>query len=118
MYVPSLISIPFVLSKIWPGQASIMKKWLWEDNSVNIKGRSMVLVHCLFPHYYLIYKPSFISITFVLSKIWLRQTSIMKNKWLRGDNSVNIQDRIMDLVHCPFSHFHLYINQVSFQCQQ
>jgi len=25
MYVPSLISIPFVLSKIWPGQATIMK---------------------------------------------------------------------------------------------
>jgi len=29
MYVPSLISISFVLSKIWPGQATIMKnKWL------------------------------------------------------------------------------------------
>ena len=27
MYVPSLISIPFVLSKIWPGQASIKKKY-------------------------------------------------------------------------------------------
>jgi len=25
VYVSSLISIPFVLSKIWPGQASIMK---------------------------------------------------------------------------------------------
>ena len=29
-----------------------------------------------------IYKPSLISITFVLSKIWPRQTSIMKNTWL------------------------------------
>jgi len=26
MYVRSLISIPFVLSMIWPGQASIMEK--------------------------------------------------------------------------------------------
>jgi len=26
MYVPSLFSIPFVLSNIWPGQATIMKK--------------------------------------------------------------------------------------------
>jgi len=26
MHVPSLISIPFVVSKIWPGQAIIMKK--------------------------------------------------------------------------------------------
>jgi len=26
MYVPSLILIPFVLSKLWPGQASIMKE--------------------------------------------------------------------------------------------
>ena len=26
MYVPSLILIPFVLSKIWPGQATIIKQ--------------------------------------------------------------------------------------------
>ena len=39
----------------------------------------------------------------------------MKNKWLRGDNSVNIQGRIMVRVHCPSSYFHLSINQVSFQ---
>jgi len=26
MYVPSLISIPLVLYKIWPGQATIMEK--------------------------------------------------------------------------------------------
>ena len=39
----------------------------------------------------------------------------MKNKWLWGDNSVNIQGRIMILVHCTPSHCHLSINQVSFQ---
>jgi len=32
MYVPSLISIPFVLSKIWPGKPIIMKIWLKGDN--------------------------------------------------------------------------------------
>ena len=28
----------------------------------------------------------------------------MKNKWLRGDNSVNIPGMIMVIVHCPFSY--------------
>ena len=36
-------------------------------------------------------------------------------KWLSGDNTVNIQGRIMVLVYCPSSHCHLSINQVSFQ---
>jgi len=54
MYVPSLISIPFLLSKIWPGQATIMKnKWLWGDNSVNIQGRVMVLMQCTSFHCHL-----------------------------------------------------------------
>jgi len=53
MYVPSLIAIPFVLSKIWPGQASIKKKWLWGDNSVNIEEMINVLMHCPVPHCYL-----------------------------------------------------------------
>jgi len=50
MYVPSLILISFVLSKIWPGKASIIEKeivkWLWGDNSINIQGRIMAIVHC------------------------------------------------------------------------
>jgi len=37
-----------------------------------------------------------------------------ENKMLRGDES-NIQGRVMVLVHCPSSHCHLSINQVSFQ---
>jgi len=41
--------------------------------------------------------------------------SIMKKKWLWGDNYVNIQDRIIVLVHCPFPHCYLYVNQVSFR---
>jgi len=53
MYVPSLISIPRVFSKIWPEQATIMKKWLWGDNSINIQVRSMVLVHCTSTHCHL-----------------------------------------------------------------
>jgi len=35
-------------------------------------------------------------------------------KWLMGDNSVNILDRIMVLVHCPSSVCHLSINQTIF----
>jgi len=46
MYVPHLISIPFVLSKIW----------LRGDKYANIQGMSMVLVHC--PSLPSIYKPS------------------------------------------------------------
>jgi len=38
MYVLSLIYIPFVYSKIWPGQATNMKTWLRGDSSVNIQG--------------------------------------------------------------------------------
>jgi len=65
MYVPSLISIPFVLSKI--GQASIMKKkWLWGDNSVNMQDRFIVVVHCPFPHCYLsINQVSYLSLWYV-----------------------------------------------------
>ena len=49
-----LISIPFVLSKIWPGQAYIMKnKWLWGDNSVNKQGMIMVLGFYSSPHCHL-----------------------------------------------------------------
>jgi len=60
-----------------------------------------------------IYKPIFIS--FRILKIWLGQASIMKNKWLRGDNSVNIPGRIMINVHCPSSYCHISINQVPLQ---
>jgi len=79
IYKPSFISTPFSLNKIWAGQATTMKTWLRGDNYVNIQGRIMVLVHCLPSHSLSIYKPSFISIPFVLSKIWPRQASIMKN---------------------------------------
>ena len=37
----------------------------------------------------------------------------MMEKWLWGDNSINIQGRVMVLVHCPSPHCHLSINQVS-----
>jgi len=37
------------------------------------------------------------------------------NKWLRGDNYVNIQCRIMVLVLCPTPDCHLSIKQVPFQ---
>jgi len=39
----------------------------------------------------------------------------MKNKWLWGDNTVNIQGMIMVIVHCPSSRCHLSINHVPLQ---
>ena len=39
-----------------------------------------------------------------------REIHYEKYKWLRGKNSVNIQCRIIVLVHCPPSHCHLSIN--------
>ena len=42
----------------------------------------------------------------------------MSNTKLRGNNSVNIQGRIMVLVHCPSTHCHLSINHVSFRAFQ
>ena len=42
----------------------------------------------------------------------------MKNKWLRGDNSVNIHRSNMPIVYYHFAHCYLSINQVSFNCQK
>ena len=50
MYLPRFISIPFVLSEVWPRQAFIMKKLLQGNNSINIQGRIMVLGDCPSPH--------------------------------------------------------------------
>jgi len=80
MYVSSLISISFVLSKIWPREESIMKnKWLRGDNLINIQGKIMDSALPLTAIY--LYKPSFISILFVLFKIWPEQATIMKNSY-------------------------------------
>jgi len=65
IYKPSFILIPFLLNKIWAGQETTMKTWLWGDNSVNIHDRIMILVHLLLS----IYKPIFISIPLLLLKI-------------------------------------------------
>ena len=51
MYLPRLISIPFVLSQIWPEQASIMKKNGYGEITLSIY--KIVLVHCPFLHCYL-----------------------------------------------------------------
>ena len=56
-----------------------MKNWLMGDNSVNIEGWIIVCVHCTSSQCHLsIYKPSFISIPFVLSNIWPGQAYIIK----------------------------------------
>ena len=103
---------PFVLFKIWPAQSSIMKnKCLWGDSSVNIQGRIMVLVHCPSPHCHLSINQ--VSIQSLLYFPRYRRTGNHYEKWLRGDNSINKQGRIMVHVHCPSSPWSLSINQVS-----
>jgi len=44
----------------------------------------------------------------------MAQTGNNYEKWLRGDNTVNIQGRIMVLVHSTSSHCHLSIYQICF----
>ena len=61
-----------------------------------------------------IYKPSFISIPFLLSTIWAGQSTTMKTS-LSGDNSVQIQGMVMVIVHCIFSYSYQSISQVSLQ---
>jgi len=45
-------------------------------------------------------------------------TGIHYDKWLRGDNTVNILYRIMVLGFCPSPHCHLSTYQVWFKCQK
>ena len=49
MYVPNLIMIPFVGSKIWPGQATITKTIFRRDNSI-YTGKDDGFVHCPSSH--------------------------------------------------------------------
>ena len=48
----------------------------------------------------------------------MARTGNIYEKWLRGDNNVNIQGRIMVLVHSTSSHCDLSIYQVWFKQQQ
>ena len=116
LYTPSFISIPFLLYKIWAGQATIMKTWLRGNNSVNIQGRIMALVPFL--SLLSIYKPSFIPIPFVLSIKDMARTGNNYEKWLWGDNSINILCRSMVHGHSPSPYCHLSIYQVLFKCNQ
>jgi len=68
-----------------------MKKWLMGDNSVIY--RVMVLVHC----HLSINQVSFQSLLYFPRY----GTDIMKNKRLWGDNSINMQGRIMVLGFSP-----------------
>jgi len=58
-----------------------------------------------------IYVSSLISIPLYFPRLWHGQAYIMKNGY--GEITlVNIPDRIIVLVHCPFPHCHLSTNQV------
>ena len=48
----------------------------------------------------------------------MARTGNTYEKWLRGDNTVNIQSKIMVLGFCPSPHCHLSIYQVWFKCHQ
>jgi len=83
-----------------------MEEWLRGDNLIHIQGNIMVLVHFTSSHLS-INQVSFQSMLYED----MTQTCIqyVKNKWLREDNSENIQSRIMVRMHCPSSHCHLSI---------
>ena len=88
-------------------------KWLSGDNSVNTQGRIMVLVHCpsSYCHLSVNQVPLHLFYTF-------QDTALTGNnyeKWLWGDNSINIQGRIMVHGYCPSPHCHLSIYQVPLQ---
>ena len=90
------------------------KIYLRGDNSVNIQGRIMVLIHCPSSNCHL----SINQVSFQSRLYFPRYGPDRQQLWkkkLRVNNSVNIQGRIMVLIHCPSSHCHLSINQVSFQ---
>ena len=105
MYVPSLISIPFVYYKKYKVKGKLLCKYTGKDYG-----------SCALPFYSLpsIYKPSFILIPLVPSKDMAR-TGNNYEKWLRGDNTVNIQGKIMVLGFCPSPHCSIY--QVCLKCQ-
>ena len=48
----------------------------------------------------------------------MARTGIHNDKWLRGNNSINIQGRIMVFGHCPSPSLPSIWNQVSVKCQQ
>ena len=86
-----------------------MKTWLWGDNSISIQGRIIVLAYSLPSHSYLTLNQVHFNPFCTFKDIWPGQASIMKNKWLWGDNSVNIQSRIVVHDHRPSPHCHLSI---------
>ena len=112
MYVPSLILIPLVLSKIWPGQASIM-----ENGYGEITQYIYILVHCTSSYCHLsINQVSFQSLLY-FPRYGPDRHQLCKI-WLMGDNYVAIQGMIMVLVYATSTHCHISINQVSFKCQE
>ena len=117
----SINKVPFQSPKYFPrygpDKHPLWKnKWLWGDNTVNIQGRIMVLVHCPSSHWHLSIKQvSFQSLKYFQD---MARTGNNYEKLLRGDNTVNIQGRIMIILFCPFPHYHLSIYQVWFKCQQ
>jgi len=88
------------------------------DYSVNKQGMIMIIVNCPSSHCHLSINQVSFQTHFVFSKIWHGHASIEKNKWLRGDNSLNKHVRIMVLVFCPSPHcrlsikFHLNVNSI------
>ena len=92
-------------------------RWLRGDNYVNtcLQGTIMVLVHCPSTDCHLsINQVPFQSLLYFP---WYGpdRDQLWKKQWLRELSTVNIQGRIMGLVHGTSSHCHLSINQVSFQ---
>jgi len=92
-----------------------INKWLRGNNYVNIQGRIMVLVHCPSPDCHLSINQVPIQSLLYFQDMARTHIHYEQKKWLRGDNTVNIQGMSMVLMDCPSSHCHLSLNQVSFQ---
>jgi len=73
----------------------------------------MAVVHC--PSHTVIYLQTKFNINHFCAFKDMARTDIHKETWLRGDNSINIQGRIIVLGFCHSAHCHLSINQVSFK---
>mgnify|MGYP007133519434 CR=1 FL=1 len=93
-------------------------KWLMGDNLINIQRRIMVFVHWPSPHCHLSINKFHFNPFCTFQDMAFTSIHYEQNKWLMGDNLINIQGRIMVLVHWPSPHCHLSINQVSFQSLQ
>ena len=93
-----------------------LRKGLWGDNSVLYRVLSWFLYSALLLTAIYLYTEFNFNPFCTFQD--MAQTGNHYEKCLRRNNSINIQGRIMVLLHCPSPHCHLSINQMSFKSQR